>query len=68
MNGVGNDDAHAALASAVTDLLDLRVDEQVRVAALERSLAERLDLLIEPTCAIREISDLLIRSPSDSTS
>ena len=48
---------------AVADLLDLGVDEQIRVAALQRPLAERLDLLVEQP-AIRLTSDFEIRSPS----
>src|SRR3712207_4823299 len=31
----------------VADLLDFRVDEEIRVAALQRTAAERLDLLVE---------------------
>src|SRR5947209_849831 len=46
--------------AAVADLLDLRVEEQVRVAAFERSLAERLDLLVEPLADPR---DLRLRDP-----
>jgi hypothetical protein len=41
---------HHALAHhppAGTDLLDLGVDEQIRIAALQRPLAKRLHLLIE---------------------
>ena len=34
-------------AAAVADLLDLRVDEQIGVAALQRPLAKRLHLLVE---------------------
>ena len=34
-------------APAVADLLDLGVQEQVRVAALQRARAERVDVLIE---------------------
>src|SRR3954451_13554482 len=44
---MGDHDALALNAAAVADLLDLGVDEQIRVAALQRPLAERLDLLIE---------------------
>jgi hypothetical protein len=31
----------------LADLLDLGVDEQIRVAALQRPLAKRLDLLVQ---------------------
>ena len=34
-------------AAAVADLLDLGVEEQVRVAALQRARPERLDVLVE---------------------
>jgi hypothetical protein len=47
VDGVGDHDALARHAAAVADLFDLRVDEQIRVAALQRALAERLHLLIE---------------------
>ena len=47
VDGVGDHDALARHAAAVADLLDLGVDEQIRVAALQRPLAERLDLLVE---------------------
>ena len=47
MHGVGDHDALALNTAAVADLLDLRVDEQVGVAALQRTLAERPHLLIE---------------------
>jgi hypothetical protein len=44
---VRDDDALALHAARVSDLLDLGVDEQIRVAALERALPERLDLRVE---------------------
>ena len=47
VNGVSDDDALARDPAAVADLLDLGVDEQIRVAALKRPLAERLHLLVE---------------------
>ena len=47
VNGVRDHDAFALHAAAVADLLDLRVDEQVRVAALQRALSKRRDLLVE---------------------
>jgi hypothetical protein len=46
--------------AAVPYLLDLRVQPQVRVAALERRVAERLDLLIE---AGADPGDLRLRDP-----
>src|SRR3954468_6972166 len=42
-----NDDALAGHTPAVAALLDLRVDEQIRVAALQRPLPKRLHLLVE---------------------
>ena len=47
VDGVRDDDAFACDAAAVADLLDLRVDEHVRVAALQPTLAERGDLFVE---------------------
>jgi hypothetical protein len=47
VHGVGDHDALARDAAAVADLLDLRVDEHVGVAALQRPLPERLDLPVE---------------------
>jgi hypothetical protein len=47
VHGVGDHDALALHAAAVSDLLDLGVDEQIRVAALQRPLTERGDLLVE---------------------
>src|SRR3954462_7277528 len=44
---VGDNDALARDAAAGTDLLDLGVDEQIRITAFQRPLAERLDLLVE---------------------
>jgi hypothetical protein len=67
MDGVGDDYALRRPSPAVTDLPDLRVDEQVRVAALVRALAERLHLLIEQE-QIRDTSDFDTRSPHASTS
>src|SRR3954469_13302333 len=51
---------HLRHAAAGADLLDLRVDEQIRGTALQRSLAERLDLLIEQA---RDPADLRLRDP-----
>ena len=47
VDGVRDDDALARDTAAVADLLDLRVDEQIRIPALQRPLTERLHLLIE---------------------
>jgi hypothetical protein len=47
VDAVGDDHALPPDAAAVADLLDLRVDEQVWVAALQRPRAERLDLLVQ---------------------
>jgi hypothetical protein len=44
---MSDDHALAHDAAAVADLLDLRVDEQIRVAPLQRPLAKRGDLLVE---------------------
>src|SRR5690349_15685730 len=49
MHSVRDHDALACDAAAVADLLDLGVDEQIRIAALQRPLAERLDVLVEQT-------------------
>src|SRR3954471_3037217 len=47
VDGVRDHDTLALHAAAVADLLDLGVDEQIRIGALQRPLAERRDLLIE---------------------
>jgi hypothetical protein len=47
VDGVRDDHALARDTAAVTDLLDLGIDEQIRVAALQRPLTERGDLLVE---------------------
>ena len=47
VHGVRDHDALARHAAAVADLLDLGVDEQIRVAALHLPLPERLHLLVE---------------------
>ena len=60
VDGVRDDDALARHAAAVSDLLDLGVDEQIRVAALQRALAERLDLLVEQA---GDPADLGLRDP-----
>jgi hypothetical protein len=47
VDGVRDHHALARDAAAVADLLDLRVDEQIGVAALQRPLAKRLHLLVQ---------------------
>ena len=47
MDGVGEHQCFRHHAAAVTDLLDLGIKPQIRVAALERPVPERLHLLIE---------------------
>jgi hypothetical protein len=56
VHGVGDDDGFALHAAAVADLLDLGVDEQVRVAALQRPLPERLDRLVEQSGDPRQLA------------
>jgi hypothetical protein len=48
VHAVGDDHALALHPASVADLLDLRVEEQIEVAALKRPGAKRLDLLVEP--------------------
>ena len=55
MDRVGDDDAPGHDAPAVSDLLDLGVDEQIGIAALQRSLAEGLDLLVEQGADARNL-------------
>ena len=57
---MGDDHRLGRNAAAVADLLDLRVDEQVRVAALQRTLPKRLDLLVKQT---RDPADLRLADP-----
>src|SRR5215207_1619555 len=47
-------------AAAVADLLDLRVQEQVRIAALQRPRPERLDMLVE---RLADPADLRLGDP-----
>src|SRR4051812_38373557 len=68
VDGVRDDDALARDAPAGADLLDLGVDEQIRVAALQRPLAERLHLLVEQPRDPTDLALIEIRNPSDSTS
>jgi hypothetical protein len=54
-------------AAAIADVLDLGVDEQIGVAALQLALAKRLDLLVQQSGDSRHLT-LEIRSPRLSTS
>ena len=47
MHGIGEHERLLYDPAAVADLLDLCVEPQVRVAALERSVAKGLHLLVE---------------------
>jgi hypothetical protein len=47
VHAVGDDQRLAPDAATVADLLDLGVQPQIDIVALQRALAERLDLLIE---------------------
>src|SRR3954467_14650326 len=58
VDGVRDHDALALNAAAVADLLDLGVDAQIGVAALQRALAEGLHLLVEQP---RDPADLRAR-------
>ena len=55
VNAVGDHDRLADDPAAVSDLLDLRVEPQVGVLALERPLSERLDLLVEQRADARDL-------------
>jgi hypothetical protein len=57
---MGDDDSVALHATAIADLLDLRVDEQLRITALKRALAKRLHLLGEQP---RDPADLALGDP-----
>jgi hypothetical protein len=46
---MGDDHALALHTAAVSDLLDLGIQEQIDIAALQRPAAERLHLLIQPS-------------------
>ena len=56
VHGVGEHQRLADDAAAVADLLDLGVEPQVRVAALERPVAERVDLLVEAGADPRDLA------------
>jgi hypothetical protein len=60
VDGVRDHDALARHATAVADLLDLRVNEQIRIAALQPALAERLHLLIQQAS---DAADLALADP-----
>ena len=60
VHGIGEHQRLADDAPAVADLLDLRIQPQIRVAALQRPAAERLDLLVE---AGADPGDLALGNP-----
>jgi hypothetical protein len=60
VDAVGEHQRLADNAAAVADALDLGVEPQVRVAALQRPVAERVDLLVE---ALADSRDLALRDP-----
>ena len=60
MHTIGDHQALAPHPAAVPDLLHLRVEPQIRVAALQRPLPERLDLLVE---ALGDARHLRARDP-----
>jgi hypothetical protein len=47
VHGMRDDNRLARHPAAVADLLDLGVDEQILIAALQRPLAKRLHLLVQ---------------------
>ncbi|MBA3262490.1 MAG: hypothetical protein H0T69_08495 [Thermoleophilaceae bacterium] len=55
MDGVGDHHALAHDPATITHLLDLRVDEQVGVAALQGPCSEGLDLLVEQRADPRDL-------------
>src|SRR5829696_864259 len=78
VNAVGDHQRLVDHAAAVTDLLDLGVEEQIRVAALQRPGPERLDVLIQRLAdaadlglanaqaeALDELVDATRRDPAD---
>ena len=67
VHAVGDDHALALHPATVADLLDLGVEKQIKVAALKRPQAKRLDLLIQPA-QIGLTSLRRTRSPRLSTS
>ena len=60
VDAVGDHQRLVDHAAAVADLLDLGVEEQVRVAALQRPRPERLDVLIE---RLADAADLALADP-----
>jgi hypothetical protein len=67
VHAVGEHERLAHDPAAVSDLLDLGVEPQVRVAALQRPVGEGVDLLVQPLADPGDLALLEIRSPSDST-
>src|SRR5947209_7493880 len=60
VDAVGDDHALSDDPAAVFDLLDLGIDEEVGVTALQRPLAKRLDLVVEQA---RDPADLRAADP-----
>jgi len=60
MDAVGDDERLVDHAAAVADLLDLGVEEQVGVAALQRPGPERLDVLVQ---RLADAADLTLGDP-----
>ena len=60
VNGVRDDNGLALHTATVADLLDLRVDEQVRITPLKRALTERRHLFVEQP---RDPADLRLGDP-----
>ena len=56
MHSVGEYERLADDAATVSDLLDLGIQPQVGVAALERPVAERVDLLVEAGADPRDLA------------
>src|SRR5215211_2174657 len=66
VHAIGEHQRLAHDAARVAHLLDLRVQPQVRIAALERAVAEGVDLLVETGADPRHLA-LRDPQPSDST-
>jgi hypothetical protein len=55
VHGVRDNHALRHHATAISDLLDLGVEEQIGIAALQGTLAKRFDLLVEQTADARHL-------------
>jgi hypothetical protein len=64
VHAVGDDQCLAAHPAAVADLLDLGVQPQIHVVALQRALTKRLDLLIQQRA---DPADLRLGDPQPET-